>query len=213
MSNDSYAPLKQHLLIGLTGGIGSGKSTVADLFEKQGARVIDTDQLSRDLTRSGGEAINAIRDTFGANCIDATGALDRGKMRELVFANPSAKKQLESILHPLIRAQARKIAGSDTTAPYTLVVIPLLFETQGYQGWLHRTLVVDCPEEIQIARTMQRSSLDKTVVQAIMSQQISRKQRVVLSDDIISNDSDLSSLSSQVEIFHDKYLKIAAGTN
>jgi dephospho-CoA kinase len=200
-------------LIGLTGGIGSGKSTVAALFEKLGARIIDTDLLSRELTRAGGEAITAIRDTFGADCIDASGALDRGKMRELVFANPAAKKQLETILHPLIRRQVKQLAESATVAPYTLVVIPLLFETQGYQDWLQRTLAVDCPEEMQIARTMQRSGLGKTLVQTIMSQQIPRSQRLALSDDIIRNDSDLSSLSVQADLLHSQFLKIAAGSD
>lgn len=211
MSGDTTA--HRHLLIGLTGGIGSGKSTVAALFEKLGARVIDTDQISRELTRAGGEAIAAIRDTFGADYIDASGALDRGKMRERVFANPTARKQLEDILHPLIRQRAKQLAGAPTAAAYTLVVIPLLFETQGYQGWLQRTLAVDCPEEVQLARTMQRSGLDKTLVQTIMSQQIARSQRVALSDDIIRNDGDLSTLSAQVELLHSRFLKIAAGSD
>lgn len=202
-----------HLLIGLTGGIGSGKSTVAAIFEQLGARVIDTDVISRELTQSGGEAILPIRDAFGAGLIDAQGALDRNKMRELVFSNPSAKKQLETILHPTILQQAKQLSASKTLAPYTLIVIPLLFETQSYLEWLHRTLAVDCPEEVQIARTMQRSGLDQTFVQNIIAQQIPRNQRVALADDIILNDSDLPALSIQVEIFHRRYLTIAEGSH
>jgi dephospho-CoA kinase len=202
-----------HLLIGLTGGIGSGKSTVATLFEKLGARIIDTDLISRELTQAGGAAIPAIQDTFGASFIDQTGALDRNQMRTLVFANPAAKQQLETILHPLILKRAHQLAGLATLAPYTLVVIPLLFEAQGYQNWLRRTLVVDCPEEMQIARTVQRSGLDQAMVQTIISQQITRNRRIALSDDIICNDQDLPALSARVALLHQLFLQIASGSD
>ena len=211
-STSSASPAK-HLLIGLTGGIGSGKSTVATLFERHGARIIDTDEISRRLTQAGGEAIPAIRDTFGAEMIDATGALRRDKMRELIFTDPMGKKQIEAILHPGILNQAKQFAAAHTVAPYTLVVIPLLFESQSYRNWLDRTLVVDCPEEVQIARTMLRSGLDKALVQAIMDQQIARSQRVALADDTLKNDTDLEALSAQVELFHKQYLQIAAGSH
>jgi dephospho-CoA kinase len=204
---------QKHLLIGITGGIGSGKSTVADLFVNLGARLIDTDEISHALTRSGGAAIPAISSTFGIDFVNPQGALDRSKMRELIFAKPEAKKQLESILHPLILRQVKHLAASDTRAPYTLVAIPLLFESPRYHDWLHRTLVVDCPEELQIARTQQRSRLDKALIQSIMAQQISRSQRTLLADDIILNDSDLTSLSAQVVALHDRFLKITQGTD
>jgi len=204
---------KKQLLIGLTGGIGSGKSTVASLFEQLGARIIDTDELSRSLTQAGGEAIPAIRDAFGTEMIAATGALCRDKMRELIFSNPTAKKQLEAILHPGILKQAKQIAASPTLAPYTLVVIPLLFESQNYRDWLDRTLVVDCPEEVQIARTMRRSGLDKAFVQSILDQQIAGSQRVALADNTIKNDADLNALSAQVDLLHQQFLKIAAGSH
>jgi len=203
----------RHLLIGLTGGIGSGKSTVASMFEQLGVRVIDTDELSRGLTQSGGKAIPAISEVFGADFIDATGALDRHKMRELIFSNQTGKKQLEAILHPLILKQARQFADTDTTAPYTLVVIPLLFESNSYKDWINRTLVVDCPEESQIARTMQRSGLTKSLVLAIMAQQMSRSERVASADDIILNDGDLPALLAQVNLLHTRFLTIATGSH
>jgi len=213
MSSNTGETTPGHLLIGLTGGIGSGKSTVATLFQQLGARIIDTDETSRALTQAGGEAIAAIRATFGADFVDTSGALDRNKMRELVFANPAAKKQLEAILHPLILKQVRQSANTSTPAPYTLVVVPLLFESQSYRGWLHRTLTVDCPEETQIARTMQRSGLDRAQIQAIMAQQIARNLRMELADDIIHNDRDLPSLSAQVEMLHSRFLTIAYGSD
>lgn len=200
----------KHLLIGLTGGIGSGKSTVAALFAKLGARIVDSDELSHALTQSGGAAIAAIRDTFGGHFIDAAGALDRARMRELVFAHAAEKKRLEAILHPLILAQTRQLAEASTSAPYTLVSVPLLFEAEGYRNWLRRTLIVDCPEEMQIERTMRRNGLDKSVVMAIISQQMARHERQKLADDIIHNESDLPALSRQVEALHNGYLKLAS---
>jgi dephospho-CoA kinase len=203
----------RHLLIGLTGGIGSGKSTVATQFEQLGARIIDTDEISRRMTDKGGKAIPLIFDIFGTEFIDAAGALNRGKMRETVFANPTAKGKLESILHPLILEQAKMLSSAPTIAPYTLVVVPLLFESQNYRGWLQRTLVVDCPEEAQISRTMQRSGLDKALVYSILAQQISRSDRLALADDIIHNDNDLPYLSAQVDSLHKRFLNKASGTD
>jgi dephospho-CoA kinase len=207
------SPAPRQLLIGLTGGIGSGKSTVAALFEKLGARIIDTDALSRQLTQPGGAAIAALRNAFGSVFIDADGALSRNKMRELIFANPAEKARLEAILHPLILDLSRQLAASATIAPYTVLVVPLLFETQGYRDWLQRSLVVDCPEATQIARTMQRSGLSPADVSAIMAQQLPRKRRLELADDVISNDADLAALSAQVARLHGKYLLIAAGSD
>ncbi len=212
-SSAANSTTRQHLLIGLTGGIGSGKSTVAALFEQLGARIIDTDALSRNLTRPGGAAVAAIRAAFGAEYLDTAGALDRSKMRALIFATPAAKQRLEAILHPLILSESQRLAAAATDAPYTLVVIPLLFETGSYRHWLQRTLSVDCPEETQIARTMQRSGLDQAGVQAIMAQQITRAQRLVLTDDVIRNDSDLPELAHQVAQLHSRYAAIAAGSD
>jgi dephospho-CoA kinase len=197
-------------LVGLTGGIGSGKSTVADMFAAQGVRVVDTDLISRQLTQINGAAIPSIRTAFGAEVINAAGALDRDKMRALVFDHPAEKKRLESILHPLIFEQARKQAYSSTDAPYTLVVVPLLFESGRYTGWLHRIITVDCPEETQIARTMQRSCLDDAAVRAIMSTQHTRTQRLTLTDEIISNNGNLDELKMQVVGIHRRLSALAA---
>jgi dephospho-CoA kinase len=196
-------------LVGLTGGIGSGKSTVADIFAALGVRIIDTDLISRQLTQTGGTAIPALRETFGAGVIDAQGAMDRAAMRELVFSRPEKKKQLEAILHPLILAQAKQQAANPTDAPYSLVVVPLLFENRRYSDWLHRVITVDCPEEAQIRRTMQRSQLDEAAVRAIMAQQLSREARLTLSDERILNNGSLDDLKKQVIGMHRRLSALA----
>ncbi len=197
-------------LVGLTGGIGSGKSTVADVFASLGARIVDTDLISRQLTQAGGAAIPAIRAAFGATLIDADGSLDRGSMRELVFGNPAEKKRLEAILHPLIFEQTQKLAASPTDAPYTLIVVPLLFESGRYAGWLQRVITVDCPEETQVTRTALRSNLDETAVRAIMAQQLSRAARRKLADEIIDNNGSLDDLKMQIVGIHRRLSALAA---
>jgi dephospho-CoA kinase len=200
-------------LVGLTGGIGSGKSTVADMFAALGARIVDTDLISHQLTQPNGEAIPALRDAFGAHIINAQGALDRVAMRELIFNHPEEKKRLEAILHPLILAQAKQQSTHPTDAPYTLVVVPLLFENNRYSDWLHRVITVDCPEEEQIRRTMQRSKLDEAAVRAIMAQQINREARLKLSDEIILNNGSLDDLNAQVVGMHRRLSALAAESN
>jgi dephospho-CoA kinase len=197
-------------LVGLTGGIGSGKSTVADIFAGFGARIVDTDLISHQLTQAGGEAIDAIRASFGGRYIAADGSLDRGAMRNLVFAHPDEKRRLETILHPLILAQTRLRAESPTDAPYTLVVVPLLFESGHYRDWLQRIITVDCSEETQISRTIQRSGLDETSIRAIMAQQLSRSERTRLADEVIRNDGSLDELKSQVVGIHHRLSLMAA---
>jgi dephospho-CoA kinase len=196
-------------LVGLTGGIGSGKSTVADMFAALGVRIIDTDLISRQLTQAGGAAIPALREAFGDGVIDAQGALDRAAMRKLVFSHPDEKKRLEAILHPLILAQAKQQAASPTDAPYTLVVVPLLFENRRYSDWLHRVITVDCPEETQIERTMQRSRLDEAAVRTIMAQQLSREARMAFSDEKILNNGSLDDLKKQVVEMHHRLSALA----
>ena len=194
--------------IGLTGGIGSGKSSAAGLFHELGAGVVDTDQIAHELTGPGGAAIAAIRSQFGTDYIAADGGLDRGKMRRLVFSDSAAKKKLETILHPLIRRQAlARIA--EARQPYVLVVVPLLFETGAYRELVSRVLVVDCAEEQQIARTMQRSRLTADEVRAIMAAQLPRSERLAQADDVLHNDDGMDALRLQIGVLHDKYLALA----
>jgi dephospho-CoA kinase len=196
--------------VGLTGGIGSGKSTVADMFAALGVRIVDTDLISHQLTQAGGAAIPEIRDIFGASLINTQGALDRSRMRELIFANPEEKKRLESILHPLIFARSKQQADSASDAPYTMIVVPLLFESGRYTDWLQRVITVDCPEQAQIARTTQRSRLDEAAVRAIMAQQLDRESRLTLSDEVILNNGSLDNLKTQVVGIHRRLSALAA---
>ena len=193
---------------GLTGGIGSGKSTVARLLGELGARVIDTDEISHQLTARDGLAIPEIGETFGANYITAEGALDRARMRQLVFSDPASKMRLQNILHPMILTETKTRALMPSLAPYTLVVVPLLFESMRYRNWLQRVIVVDCPETEQICRTMQRNGLDETAVRAIMAQQMTRAMRLHLADEIIHNDGDLDALKIEVAQLHQRLLAV-----
>lgn len=203
---------RPHLLIGLTGGIGSGKSTVADLFAAQGVRVIDTDAVSHQLTAAGGAAMAAIRSEFGSEYITSKGALDRAKMRQRIFErNSDAKARLEHILHPLILSQIRQSVTLPTCAPYSLIVVPLLFENQPAYAWLDRSLLVDCQETAQIQRTMARSRLSAGEVEAIMSHQLSRAERLKRANDIIENNGDKTELALQVGHLHSEYMTRAKG--
>lgn len=195
--------------VGLTGGIGCGKSSAATIFRELGAAVVDTDEIAHELTRSGGAALPAVAARFGADYIMADGALDRAKMRQLVFARPEAKAQLESILHPLIRkeAHARVLAAR---TPYVVLVVPLLIETGAYTALVRRVLVVDCDEALQIERAAKRSGMTADEVQAIMATQISRHGRLAAADDILVNDSDLESLRRRALALHQKYLALAS---
>ena len=198
--------------VGLTGGIGCGKSTVATLFSQCGATIIDSDLISHRLTQAGGAAITEIRSAFGDDYIDAGGALNRVKMRQRVFSDAAAKSQLEFILHPMIRTQMLAQITTAHASPYFLLAIPLLFEGNGYQKLVQRSVVVDCTEAAQLARAMKRG-LDEATVRAIMATQISRDQRLQRADDIIHNDNDMNSLPSQVQNLHQRYTAIAAGSH
>ncbi len=194
--------------IGLTGGIGSGKSSVARIFQELGAGIVDTDEISHALTQAGGAAIAEIRKQFGTNYIAPNETLDRGKMREHVFRDPAAKKKLERILHPLIGKEARaRVAQAHE--PYVLLVVPLLLEMGAYHDLIRRILVVDCTEAQQIERTMQRSALTESAVRAIMATQLPRVQRLAKADDIVHNDSSPSTLRPQVEALHTTYVGLA----
>lgn len=193
--------------VGLTGGIGSGKTTVANLFAAQGAGLVDADEISRKLTAPAQPAVAEIARKFGAQFIAADGSLDRTRMRNLVFTNATARKDLEAILHPLVRQEStRQIVAS--TAPYVIVVVPLLIES-GARGRMDRILVVDCAPEIQISRVMGRSGLSRSEVLAIIAAQASRRQRLSEADDVIHNDDGLEMLSAQVNPLHLRYLGLA----
>jgi dephospho-CoA kinase len=195
--------------VGLTGGIGSGKSMVADLFAGRGIAVIDTDEIAHELTRPGGEAIEAIRTAFGASSIGADGALDRDRMRKLVFGDAAARKRLEGILHPLIRKEsARRRARA--RSPYAILVVPLLVEGGVDRSRYSRVLVVDCTEAQQVERAMRRSGLSEKEVRAILAAQATREQRLARADDVIDNSGTPRALEPQVSHLDEKYLTLAA---
>ena len=196
-------------LIGLTGGIGSGKTTAAKFFALLGADVVDTDAIAHELTRPQGAAIPAIRKIFGGKFITAEGALNRKEMRALVFSDDGWRRELEAILHPLIRIEVARRAAF-FSAPYGIVVVPLLLETGGYREMIQRILVVDCNEHDQIARAMARTGMDEQTVHAIMASQLSRQERLRRADDVIANDADMLHLRQQVEALHKKYLALAS---
>lgn len=198
----------KRLVIGLTGGVGSGKSSVAELFAERGIAVIDADALSHRLTAAGGAAIAPIRTAFGAAMLTAEGALDRARMRALVFRDEAAKRKLEAILHPLI-AQAAEREKCAARSPYLIHMIPLLIEGGAARARVDRILVVDCPEETQIARVMQRSGLTRTEVEAIMATQVARAERLAHADDIVDNSGSRATLAPQVERLHQRYLHLA----
>ena len=180
--------------LGLTGGIGSGKSTVAQRLQVRGATIIDADHISRSLTASGGAALPAIAETFGADLIDSQGALNRARMRELVFSSPDARHRLESILHPMIAEQTRQQHEAAITSGSKLIVhdIPLLVESGHWRTRLDGVLVVDCKESTQIARVMARNNMSADAVQAIIATQASRVQRLAAADWVIYNDEGLT---------------------
>jgi dephospho-CoA kinase len=194
--------------VGLTGGIGSGKSTVADLFAAHGAAIIDTDLIAHQLSAQGGVAIDALRHAFGAQFITPQGALDRDRMRALVFADPGARQRLEAILHPLIKSETERQAER-TDSEYILFVVPLLLASSYWKQRTARILVVDCDEETQIARVMQRNQLSVEQVKAIIAAQASREERLQAADDIIENNGDAAALLPQVERLHALYSKLA----
>lgn len=196
-------------VVGLTGGIGSGKSTVADLFVAQGAALVDTDAIAHELTGPGGAAMPALTAAFGAGIADARGALDRGAMRRRVFADAEARKRLEAILHPLIRQYSSERCRA-STAPYVILAVPLLVESGGYRERCQRIVVVDCPEEVQIARVMARSGLSAEEVRVIMAAQASRAARLAVADEVVLNDEDLTKIYPQVNNLHLKFLRLSA---
>lgn len=196
-------------VVGLTGGIGSGKSAVAEVFGKLGVTVIDTDAIAHELTAPGGGAMSRLVTEFGADFAKADGALDRPRMRELVFADPGARRRLEAILHPLIRdlteARTRRAVG-----PYVIQMVPLLIESGKYRERCDRVLVVDCMEDTQVRRAMARSGLSEDAVRKIMATQATRAARLAAADDVVDNEGALAALEPQVAALHARYQALAA---
>jgi dephospho-CoA kinase len=199
------------LIVGLTGGIGSGKTTVANHFAELGAAVVDTDVIAHELTSAQGAAMPAIIQTFGGEVLQNDGQLDRAAMRRLCFSDPAMRKSLEAILHPLIRseskARCRREANADHV-PYVLLVVPLLIESGAYHEHINRILVVDCDETQQIARVMARSALSEKEVRDIMATQASRAQRLAVADDVLSNTGARDELLIGIQALHRRYIEL-----
>lgn len=197
------------LKIGLTGGIGCGKSTVADLFAQLAVPVIDADLIAHKLVEAGQPALAQIRQVFGPEILNPCGSLDRARLREIVFSNPEAKQKLEDILHPLIYRTVQA-AIEELNAPYCLICIPLLFETN-MAHLPDRILVIDCPPETQIERVEKRDHLSKNRIQSIIDSQVSRAYRISNADDLIDNSDTDDTLAVQVKKLHNLYLSISNG--
>lgn len=200
--------MQRPFVIGVTGGIGSGKTTICQQFAALGAPVVDTDQVARDVVAPGTPGLTRLVERFGAEILTEQGELDRRRMRARVFANPAERAQLEAILHPLIRE------GTDASVracgyPYCLVCIPLLVE-RGGGNRVDRVLVIDCPPDVQIARVMSRDDLKAEEVAAIINSQAGREERLAAADDVLVNSGDLAALQPQIAKLHALYLKLAA---
>lgn len=198
------------LIIGLTGGIGSGKSEASKRFAERGIQVVDADVVAREVVAPGQPALAQIAAHFGADILDATGSLNRSKLRAIIFTDPTAKQWLESLLHPIINAAIRRQLA-DATSVYAILASPLLLETQQFQ-LVDRILVIDTSEQLQLERASQRDNNNETQIKAIMQTQLSRQERCARATDIIQNHGSIDELDSQVEKLHQLYLQLAQST-
>lgn len=196
-------------VVGLTGGIGSGKTVVADAFGELGVEVVDADQLAHRLSASDQPGFEAIRAALPNLPLLANGEIDRAALRRLVFADSAARKRLENALHPLIGAEAKRQVAS-WKGSYGLIVVPLLLEREGLRRIVDRILVVDCPEEEQVRRVMARSGLSAVEVRAIMSTQIPREERLAAADDVLDNAGAPDAIAPQVRLLDRRYRELAA---
>lgn len=194
------------LRVGLTGGIGCGKSVVAEMFRELGTPIIDADEIAHQLVLPGSPVLATIVKQFGETFLAADGSLDRKKLAQQVFSDPEQKKILEALIHPAVRDTIRQQLDNHQQASYVIVAIPLLLET-GYTQLIDRILVVDCEEAQQIERVRQRDGRDEQQISHIMQQQISRSERLQQADDVLKNNSDLATLAQQVARLHERYLK------
>lgn len=195
------------LIVALTGGIGSGKSEATSMFAKLGVPIVDLDVISHQLTAPNQPLINTIAAAFGQAYVTEDGALDREKMRQLIFSDPNARDQLNAILHPAIHEEAIKQMRKYAHTPYAILAIPLLDQDSPYTAAIDRTLVIDCDESTQVNRVKQRSNLEEDQIKAIIQAQTPRQARLDMADDVITNDSDIEMLRSKIEHLHQKYIK------
>ena len=201
----------RHYVVALTGGVASGKSAVARRFESHGVHVYDADVAAREVVAPREPALAEIEFVFGTGVLDADGSLDRRVMRERVFADPDARRKLEAIIHPRVRAWLRRRVGMDR-GPYCMLAIPLLFENQDDYDWVDRVLVVDAPEALQVERLMRRDGVTREAAQRVLEAQSTRAQRIAIADDVILNDGEESALDERVAALHARYLELAAAT-
>ena len=199
--------MTKKLIVGLTGGIGSGKSAATKLFSNAGIDIIDADEVARDVVALGSEGLEQITSHFGVGILNEDGSLNRGALRERVFNNETEKQWLNGLLHPLIR-QAMMQQINDSTSPYCILSVPLLVE-----GKLHemcdKVVVVDCPESMQLSRAMQRDGSTQEIIENIMASQATRAQRLAVADEVIDNSGSLDFLKQQVEALHDKFITLS----
>lgn len=195
-------------VVGLTGGIGSGKSAAAQIFRTCGVEVIDADSLAREVVEPGQPALSDIAAYFGSELLTAEGHLDRAALRKIVFSNPEQKSWLENLLHPLIAKLLQRRLNA-TKSPYAILESPLLLETEQYK-LVDRVIVIDVNEEIQIARSVRRDGSDEAVIRSIIASQIDRPKRIQHADDLVSNEEGLEQLREKVEALHSKYLGMVA---
>jgi len=194
--------------VGLTGGIGSGKSTVANLLAVHGASLIDADVIAHALTGAGGEAIPMVREAFGDEAVEASGAMNRAYIRTLVFADPQARERLEAIVHPLVRTEVERQLAT-ASGPYALLVVPLLVESAYYRERCDRVVVVECAENVRIQRVRERNGLSEEQVRRIIAAQASAEERRAVADDLIDNGGSLAELAVLLETLHQRLLMLA----
>jgi len=200
-------PCMKKYLVGLTGGIGCGKTTVANAFSDHGISLVDADVVAREVVEPGSVGLEKIRAHFGDSVISTDGSLNRGHLREMIFAHPQHREWLNSLLHPLIRARMFELVDL-AQSPYVILIAPLLFEN-GLDRLVNRTLVVDISPEVQIERTMARDKVSREQVNNIIASQISRTERVARADDIIDNSGDVADIAEKVNQLHNQYLTLS----
>lgn len=198
----------RHYVVALTGGIAAGKSAVASRFEKLGIHVYDADVAAREVVAPNSAALVEIEFVFGTEILQPDGSLDRRAMRERVFANPAARRKLEAIIHPRVRAWLQRRVGMDR-GPYCMLVIPLLVENRKDYAWVDRVLLVDAPESLQVERLLQRDDVTREHAGQMLAAQATREQRLAIADDVLVNDGDEAALDAQVAALHARYLDLA----